>query len=304
MSSIKKKIEKILHPIKLIYPLGCLRLIDWMPDKLYNSLVFKSEMGYKLDIDKPQTFNEKLQWLKLYDRKKEYTDLVDKLKAKKIIGEKIGFQHIVPTYGVWNKAEDIDFQKLPTQFVLKCNHDQGSVIIVQDKSKIEKDKIIKELNKKLHRNLYYGTREYPYKNIIPQVFAEKFLQEKIIDYKFYCFNGEPRFLYCGQGLTEDHSLKIDFYDLNWQLMPFYRTDYHRLGKIPKPINLDKMIEISKRLSKDIPFVRIDLFEVNNQIYFSEFTLYPASGYMPFVPNEYDRIVGEWLRLPEEHITDN
>ena len=227
----------------------------------------------------------------------EYADLVDKIKAKKIVGEKIGDRYIVPIYGDWATADEIEFDKLPDQFVLKCNHDQGSVILVDDKNSLDKDKTIKELNKKLKINNFYGCREYPYKHIKPRVFAEKYLESRIVDYKFYCFNGSPRFLYCGQGLTTDHSLKIDFFDLDWNRMPFYRTDYHRLGQIPKPKHLSEMIEISKTLSEGIPFVRIDLFEVNDQVYFSEFTLCPAAGFMPFEPKKYDRLVGDWLQLP-------
>lgn len=299
MSGIKSKIDKILHPIKMVYPLGCFRMLDWMPDELYNSLVFKANMGYKLERNQPKTFNEKLQWLKIHDHREEYTDLVDKIKAKKIVGEKIGFSHIVPMYGEWKRAEDIPFDNLPDQFVLKCNHDQGSVIIVDDKNNLDIKKTVKQINEKLKINLFYSTREYPYKNIVPKVFVEEYLGRAIIDYKFYCFNGTPKFLYCGQGLTADHSLKIDFFDLDWNLMPFYRTDYHRLGKIERPIHLDEMIEISKALSDGVPFVRIDLFEVNGKVYFSEFTLCPASGFMPFVPPEYDRIVGDMLDLTAE-----
>ena len=297
MLSIKRIVDKILHPTKLIYPLGPSQIFNWMPDKMYCSLAFRGEMGYRLDLNAPKTFNEKLQWLKLYDRRSEYTDMVDKLSAKTIVGKTIGFEHIVKTYGIWDRADKIQFESLPDRFVLKCNHDQGSVVLVSDKSTLDTDETIKKLNMKLRKNLFYETREYPYKNIIPKVFAEEYLENDIIDYKFYCFNGEPKFLYCGQGLTEDHSLKIDFYDLNWNLMPFYRTDYHRLGQIEKPKKLSEMIGIARKLSKGVPFVRIDLFEVDGKVYFSEFTLCPASGYMPFVPKEYDRIVGDWLELP-------
>lgn len=297
MLNVNSVIEKMKHPTKAIIPLDSLRLIDWMPDEMFVKLAFRGELGQKLDLKNPKSFNEKLQWLKLYDHKTEYIDLVDKLKAKSVVGNQIGSQHIVPLYGHWKTADEIAFETLPDKFVLKCNHDQGSVILVSDKNRINKKNVIDILNKKLKRNNFYGCREYPYKYIKPEVFAEEYLGSDIIDYKFYCFNGKPKFLYCGQGLTEDHSLKIDFFDLDWNIMPFYRTDYRRLGSIPKPLHLDEMIDISKKLSKDIPFVRIDLFEVNGKVYFSEFTLCPAAGFMPFVPKEYDWIVGEWLKLP-------
>lgn len=297
MSKIKTFIGMLKTPGKMFFPLGCMGLLNWMPDSMYIKLLFRGEMGYKLNLKNPKSFNEKLQWLKIFDHKPEYRDWVDKITVKNIVQDKIGKEHVVPILGLWNNAANIPFDSLPDQFVLKCNHDQGSVIIVSNKNDINQQEIIHKLNKKLNRSIYNGTREYPYKLIKPMVFAEKYLGNSIIDYKFYCFNGEPRFLYCGQGLTTDHSLKIDFYDLDWKRMPFYRTDYHRLGDIPKPKHLDEMITIAKKLSKGIPFVRIDLFEINDVVYFSEFTLCPASGLMPFVPKEYDRIVGDWLDLP-------
>lgn len=299
MSKLKTFFSLIRKPWEMVIPLDSNHLLFWMSDEMFARLAFRGNMGYPLDLENPKTFNEKLQWLKIYDHRPEYTDLVDKLKAKDIVGKIIGKEHIVPVYGEWERADDIPFNDLPGQFVLKCNHDQGSVILVSDKNKLNLGDAVHILNKNLNRNLFYGTREYPYKNIKPMVFAEKYLQDDIVDYKFYCFQGEPKFLYCGKGLTEDHSLKIDFYDLEWNLMPFYRTDYHRLGAVPKPDCLDEMIAIARALSKGVPFVRIDLFAVNNQIYFSEFTLCPASGFMRFVPEEYDRIVGEWLELPEK-----
>lgn len=297
MSGIMSRIDKIIHPTKAIISLDTRRYLDWMTDRMFAVLAFRGMMGYRLNLKDPKTFNEKIQWLKLYDYRSEYDSLVDKLEAKRIVGERIGESHIVTTYGVWENANSINFDELPNRFVLKCNHDQGSVVLVHDKLELDVEGTISFLNKRLRRNNYYGCRERPYKNIKPLVFAEEFLENDIIDYKFYCFNGDPKFLYCGQGLTVDHSLKIDFYDLNWNLMPFYRTDYHRLGQIPKPRHLSEMIEIAKELSSGVPFVRIDLFEVNDHVFFSEFTLYPAAGFMPFVPEEYDRILGDWIKLP-------
>ncbi len=271
-----------------------------MPDKLYVSLAFKGVFGHFPNLKNPKKFNEKLQWLKLNDHRDGYTDWVDKISVKEIIRKKIGDKYVVKTYGIWNDASRVSYEKLPEKFVLKCNHDQGSVVLVQDKNIIDREKITKFLNNRLKKNLYYGTREYPYKNIKPKVFAEEYLGEQIIDYKFYCFNGEPKFLYCGQGLTEDHSLKIDFYSLDWDIMPFYRTDYKRLGHIEKPKCLGEMIEIARILCEGMTFVRIDLFEINGHVYFSEFTLCPASGFMSFVPSKYDRIVGDLLELPKHN----
>lgn len=294
------KIETLKRLLKskedIIGPLGDNGLLNWLSDSAYIRLLFKSKMGYKLNLKNPVTFNEKLQWLKLNDRSPIYVDLVDKLTVKNIISNKFGEEYVVPTYAIWDKAEDISFDSLPNQFVLKCNHDQGSVMIIKDKNEIDIDYIRNRYKKLLKRSPFPGTREYPYKCITPKVFAEKLLTEEIIDYKFYCFNGEPRFLYCGKGLTEDHSLAIDFYDMEWNQMPFYRTDYKRLGMIDKPKNFELMKNIARNLSEGVSFVRIDLFEVDNQVYFSEFTLCPASGFMPFEPKEHDTIVGGWLKI--------
>jgi len=296
MSKISTLFRIIKKKDDLIAPLGANGFFNWMSDEQYLKLLYKATMHKRLNLENPTTFNEKLQWLKIHDHNPEYTGWVDKIEAKKKIAKILGERYVVPTLDQWANAKDISFDNLPEQVVLKCNHDQGSVMIIDDIKSISRDHIIKYYSSRLSRNPYPGTREYPYKYIKPFVFAEKYLEKSIIDYKFYCFNGEPRFLYCGQGLTADHSLKIDFYDTNWKRMPFYRTDYMRLGNIPKPKCLEEMIEISKLLAKDVPFVRIDLFEVDGQVYFSEFTLCPASGFMPFVPEEYDHVVGEWLDL--------
>lgn len=297
MSKINTLIQLIKSRSSLVPALGDNGLLNWMSDEKYLKLLFKVEMGKELHLDPPLTFNEKLQWLKLHDHNPDYPALVDKIECKKIISNILGSQYVVPLIGKWEQPEDIPFDELPRKVVLKCNHDQGSVHVIEDIRTIDTAKLVDEYKSKLKRSPYPGTREFAYKSIKPYVFAEEYLGKSIVDYKFYCFNGEPKFLYCGQGLTVDHSLKIDFFDMNWNLMPFYRTDYKRLGLIDKPKRFEEMIQIAEVLSKDIPFVRIDLFEVNDRVYFSEFTVCPASGLMPFVPPQYDTIVGEWLTLP-------
>ena len=299
MSKLKTFVSLLKNHQDVFMALDSNGLLRWMSDETYSRLLFKSMMGYELNLKNPQTFNEKLTWLKIYDHRPEYTDLVDKLKAKEIVGEKIGREHIVPIYGAWDRADDIPFDTLPDQFVLKCNHDQGSVILVPDKGKLDRARAVKELNGHLRHNIFNGTREQPYKDVPPRVFAEKYLQNDITDYKFYCFNGDPKFLYCAVGMIRAHVGSVDFFDMDWNPMPFYRTDYARLGRVPRPDSLDEMIGIAKTLSAGVPFVRIDLFAVDGKVYFSEFTLCPASGLMRFVPEEYDRIVGSWLKLPNK-----
>jgi len=297
MSKIDTFITLMRNHESIVGPFGDNGMLNWMPDSIYLRLQFSSVMGKRLNLKNPVTFNEKLQWLKLHDRNPKYSYLVDKVEAKKAVASIIGEKYIVPLLGAWSDASDIEFERLPQKVVMKCNHDQGSVRIIEDLSSINQQELIQYYSRRLKRNPYPGTREYQYKSIKPLVFAEEYLGANIIDYKFYCFNGFPKFLYCAQGLTDDHSLKIDFYSMDWELMPFYRTDYLRLGTmIPRPIHFEEMVEIAKKLSQGVPFVRVDLFEVNNQVYFSEFTLHPASGLMPFVPEEYDEIVGGWLKL--------
>lgn len=296
MSKVSTLISLFKEKRNIVAPLGANGFFKWMSDEQYLCLLYKSIMHKKLNLKNPTTFNEKLQWLKINDKNPKYVSLVDKISAKQIVGSIIGNEHIVKTYAIWDRAEEIDFSILPNQVVLKCNHDQGSVMIINDINSINKKEVINTFKKRLKYSPFEGTREYAYKEITPKVFAEELLEDQIIDYKFYCFNGEPRFLYCGQGLTADHTLKIDFYDMNWKLMPFYRTDYHRLGLIEKPDKFELMKSIARKLSEGVPFVRIDLFEVKGNVYFSEFTLCPASGFMPFEPEEYDAIVGEWLKL--------
>lgn len=279
-----------------ILRMACRGWLEFLGEKRVAGLVYYLKTGNVLDFNNPVTFNQKLQWLKVFDHNPLYSMLVDKIEAKKVVSELISKEIVVPLYGVWDDASEIDYDLLPSKFVLKCNHDQGSVVIVHDKNKIDRKEIEKFLNYKLSRNNYYTTREYGYKRIKPRVFAEEYLGGSIRDYKFYCFNGEPKFLYVGQGLTIDHSLRIDYFDIEWKMMPFYRNDYLRLGNVEKPKHFEEMLGIAKALSKDIPFVRVDLFEENGKVYFSEFSPCPASGYMPFVPEEYDTIVGSWLKL--------
>lgn len=291
-----RKLTKYLSIKQIIFSLNYHGLLRWMSTKANVSLIYYLKTGRKLSLKQPKLFNEKLQWLKIYDCNENYRKLVDKISAKKEVAAIIGEQYIVPVYGIWSSVDEIDFDKLPNKFVLKCNHDQGSVILVKDKNHLDKKAVFSFLKRHLKHDNYYITREYGYKGIPRRIFAEEYLGGSIRDYKFYCFWGEPRFLYVGQGLTVDHSLKIDYFDMNWKPMPFYRTDYLRLGNVPKPQHFEEMKIIARELSKGIPFVRIDLFEENDRVYFSEFTLCPASGFMPFEPQEYDNIVGEWLDL--------
>ena len=268
-------------------------------DETFLKFEYKAWMGKTLHLNPPVTFNEKIQWLKLHDRKPIYTVLVDKYEVRNYIKEKIGEKYLVPLIGVWEKSEDVDFNALPNQFVLKPTHTSGNVFICRNKADIDEKKIKKMLDEWLKREYYWGNREWPYKNVQPRLIAEKMIDSNIVDYKFYCFDGEPKLLYLSQGLEDHSTAAISFFDLNLKKLPFGRSDYRPFDtEVIRPSNFDEMINIAKILSKGFPFVRVDLYSVNNKIYFSELTLHPCAGYMPFQPEEYDRKLGDMLKLPQ------
>ena len=301
---MNKIIKYIKKPLNVLLYLMNKNFFKWIPDKKYIKIKYKLEMNKKLNLQNPQMFNEKLQWLKLYDRNPAYTKMVDKYEAKKYVADIIGREYIIPTLGVWEKFEDIDFSKLPNQFVLKCTHDSGGLVICRDKSKLNMKEARRKINKSLKRNYYLIHREWPYKKVRPRIIAEKYMatykQKELIDYKFFCFNGEPKFLYVSEGLSNHENARISFANMNYEKTEFYRKDYRPFDKLPdKPTNFDKMKELSKKLSKNIPFIIVDFYEVNGQIYFGELTFFPCSGFIPFEPEEWDRKLGDMLKLPKE-----
>lgn len=279
------------------------KLLNWLPDSAYIALQFKHIMGYWPNLRNPKTFNEKLQYLKLHDRRQEYSVFADKLAVRDVVEKLVGHQCLVELYGAWEKPEDIDFASLPNQYVLKCNHDGGSTIICRDSKTFNINEATKKLNAHLKSNAYRYGREWPYKNIKPMVIAEKFMCPKIsdrmIDYKFYCFNKKPQFLYISEGLEDHSSAVITFYDLQGKRMDFQRNDYpHDKSTRLMPDNFSEMISISEKIADYVnnDFCRVDLYSVDNKIYFSEITFTPCAGYMRFEPEEYDRIIGDMLNL--------
>ena len=275
---------------------------DSMPDKPYLEICYKIHTGKKLNLKNPQSFNEKMQWLKLYDRKPLYTTLADKYSVKKYVADIIGEKYIIPTIAVWDNVDDIDFDSLPNQSVLKCTHDSGGLVICKDKSTLDIEAAKKKLRHFYNRKFYYLHREWPYKNIRPRIIAEKYMQNgnepELKDYKFFCFNGEPKLLYISEGLSDHSTAKISFADMDYNISPFKRSDFAPFEKLPdKPTHFEKMKELAKILCKDMYFVRVDFYEINKKIYFGEFTFAPCAGFVPFEPSEYDDIIGKWLKLP-------
>lgn len=292
----------LLNPSKLVLRVMNSKLSKILSDKTYLKIYFKYKMGYKLNLKNPQTFNEKLQWLKLYDRNPEYTKMVDKYEVREYIKEKIGEEYLIPLIGVYDNFDDIDFDKLPNQFVIKCNHDSGGLAICRDKSNFDIVSARKKINASLKRNYYYCGREWPYKNVKPKIIIEKYMEDNVnkelIDYKFMCFDGEPKLSFTCSERYKD-GLKVTFFDLDWNKLPFERHYPSSSKKIKKPFNYNLMLKFSKILSDNIPFVRVDWYEINGKLYFGEMTFYPGNGYEEFKPLEWDKKIGDLIKLPSK-----
>ena len=282
-----------------IFPRTC----KWLPDRLYLQLLFFLHFGRFINLKNPKTFSEKLQWLKLYNRRPEYTQLVDKYAVKQYVANKIGEEHIIPTIGVWNRPEDIDFDNLPNSFVLKTTHSGGcsGVVICKDKSKLDINAAIIKINKSLKTDIYKSMREWPYKNVARKIIAENYIEDEtgeLADYKFFCFNGIP--LYCQVIKNRFVKETIDFFDSEWNHLPFIGLKSginNNQCPIERPFCLKSMLKECKKLSQGIPFVRIDFYIIGNYYYFGEITFFPASGLGRFHPNEWNYKIGDLLKLP-------
>lgn len=303
---MNKIIKAFRHPC-VAFRLLLLRLLDatsahWNDD-VFLCLKFRIIMGKKLNLKNPLTFSEKLQWLKLYDHRPEYTIMADKVKAKEYVAKIIGEEHIIPTIGVWNTPEEIDFDALPNQFVMKCNHNSGlGMFICKDKSKVTPQKweeVKAGLKKGLAEDYYMHGREWPYKNIPRRILAEKFIQddssEDLKDYKIFCFNGEPKIIEVDYNRFVNHKRKL--YDIDWNELNFtikFPSDENVV--FDRPCKLQEVIAFSKRLSENLPFVRVDFYITTKSIYFGELTFYHGSGFEKIVPGKYDRILGDMIKL--------
>lgn len=279
-----------------------------MDDAEYLKRKFKATFRRELDLDNTKTYNEKLQWLKLYNRKDEYTTLVDKYAVKSYVGKIIGEEYIIPTLGVWDSFDEIDFDKLPNQFVLKCTHDSGGLVICKDKSSLDYAKAKKKINKCLNTNFYYLSREWPYKNVKPRIIAEQYMEEEINgektgelkDYKLYCFNGKEKFMMVAYDRFSSEKTKVIYYDRDYKKIDLSCWGHEiGTGDIEKPEKYETMVSLAEKLSKDIPQVRIDFYVVNNNIYFGEITLYDGGGFDLIEPYEMDLKFGEYIELPEK-----
>lgn len=273
------------------------------PDELYLKCKYRLDMGKKLNLVPPVTYNEKLQWIKLYDHNPLYTTLVDKYAVKEYVASIIGDEYIIPTLGVWDSPEDIEWDSLPERFVLKCTHDSGTVIIVKDKKTFDKEKAVKQLRKWLQRDYYLYDREWPYKNVTRRIIAEQFIEtgpgvDDLPDYKFFCFNGDVKAMFVAtERQNPNEEVKFDFFDSEFNHLPF-RQGHDNAKQSPlKPKNYELMKQISAKLSENLPQVRVDLYDLGDKVLFGEMTLFHFSGMVPFEPNEWDKTFGDWIKLP-------
>lgn len=277
-----------------------------LPDILYLHMKYYCRMGKRLHFKNPTTFNEKLQWLKQYGRRPIDTVFSDKYAAKELVSSIIGSQYVIPLLGVWDSFDQIDFNQLPSQFVLKCTHDSGGIVVCRDKSAFDINKARNIINVGMSRNFYVYSREKAYKEIPRKIIAEVYMEDsetkELRDYKFFCFDGVPKLLFIASDRqTVGEETKFDFFDMNFEHLPF--TNGHpNSKKLPsKPKCFDEMKELASKLSKDIPHVRVDFYEVDGHVYFGEMTYSHWGGMTPFEPEEWDYTLGSWINLPVNKI---
>ena len=283
-----------------IVPISFLhRTCRWYPNKFYLKTLFRLEMGYSLNLDNPKTFNEKLNWMKIYYRNPLFPLLADKYLAKEYVAEKIGEQYLVPNFGVWDSADDINFDELPNQFVLKATGDSSGIVICRDKSKLDIDTVKARLSRCQNSNYYYFLREWVYKDIKSRIIADKFLDDntgtELLDYKFWCFNGIPKVMYC---TNKGKEIFENFYDMNYDSIDINHGFQRKSPEFDKPAAFEEMKSLAAKLSEGIPFVRIDFFFVQGKVYFGEFTFYDWGGMRPFADKKWDDILGSWIKLPK------
>lgn len=300
---MSKLLNFIRHPIQTLQNRSNSRFIAKnasLNDKDFIEKYFKKVFHYDLDLNDPKTFNEKIQWLKLYDRKPFYTTLVDKVAVRDYVRKTIGEEYLIPLCGIWDKSEDIDFSSLPDRFVLKCNHNSGlGMYICKNKKNIQVDEVTSNLRKGLNEDFYLHGREWPYKNVPRKIIGELFLDDgsgtELMDYKLFCFDGKFKLLLvCSDRHTK---LSNDWYDCNLKHLPCINGPKNRNKPIVLSPKMDEMIKLAEKLSKGIPQARIDFYDLNGKIYFGEITLFESSGFAPFKPKQFDRIFGDLIKLP-------
>ena len=296
--------KKILSGIKYLCYHGWL---NWLPDKPYIKLLYYASFDRKLNLDSPKSYNEKLQWLKLYERNEQYSTMVDKVAVRSYIKDRIGEEYLIPSIGVWNAADEIQFDVLPDQFVLKCSHNSGKgMCICKDKKSLDFDSARKQLRKGLKEKYYFIGREWPYKNVTPRILGEKYMVDEsgseLKDYKVMCFEGEPKLIELHMGRFTEHQTQ-DFYDTNWKKTAISQgndKDYKKSDiTLPKPECLDEMLRLSGKLAEGIHHLRVDWYVINGKLYFGELTFFDGSGFVAFDDANDDLLLGSWIKLPSD-----
>lgn len=296
---IRSRLSKVLsNPFSIVKRVGKKGFLNWIPDALYLKIIYRAETGKRLDLKHPKTYNEKLQWLKLHDRKPEYPRYVDKYEVRKHIADRIGEDYLIPLIGLFESVEEIPWEELPNSFVLKCTHGSGSNIICPDKRNLDIENAKKKLRKWMNHSWYWFGREWPYKHIKPRIICEEYISDKDItpdDYKVLCFNGKARLIEVHIDRHGDH--RQDIYDTEWRktdiLWGFPNSD----SAVNKPSQFEKMIAFSERLAEGIIHLRVDWYSVYERLYFSEMTFYDGSGFAVFEREEDDLLLGGWINLP-------
>ncbi|MET2986575.1 ATP-grasp fold amidoligase family protein [Aureibaculum conchae] len=283
--------------------LRILKEMNFLPPKKYVHYLYEYKTGKKLNLKNPIEFNEKIQWYKVFYHPKILNQLVDKYAVRTYVEDKIGSQFLNEIYGVYNSADEVDFDELPNQFVIKAVHSSGDNLICEDKSKLNVKKCRKLFKKWLNKNQYYRTgQEWAYKDVKPRLMAEKFMKDgdrsSLLDYKFYCFNGKAKFVEIHLDRELNH--KRAFFDLDFKKLPYRYVAVEEVitEKIEKPSNFDEMILLAEDLSNKLPFVRVDFYSIHGKTIFGEMTFYPSDGRKDFYPDEYNKIIGDMFVLPE------
>lgn len=271
---------------------------EWFSDTFYIKKQFKHCMGYELNLSNPRTFQEKLQWLKLYDYRPIYAKMCDKYEVKSFVADVIGEQYTVPTLGLYDRAEDIDYSTLPNTFVMKTTHDSGTIVVCKDKSKLDIEKTNMYLNKRLKIKYYLKERELYYKDVKPRIIVEKLIgvpDEDLRDYKFFCFNGEPKLMFIISNRWGEGGHKADYYDMDGKPVEIFQPGFENSETQPDlPPVFEEMKALASKLSKGIPHLRVDFYYTQGQIYVGELTFFDSGGYLRFEPDEYNKILGDWI----------
>lgn len=293
--------DAIKDPKKIIFSLGMKGKLGFISDEKYLKLMYWAKTGKKLNLNNPVTFNEKLQWLKLHNQKPEYSRMVDKYEAKKWVAERIGDEYIIPTLGVWDSFDEIDFSQLPNRFVLKCTHDSGGLVICKNKQDFDKAKAKKKIEASLKKNYFVVGREYPYKSVKPRIIAEEYMEDaatqELRDYKIFTFDGIAKALFIVSN-RQSGETTADYFDVEFKPLDFTWGYPHSKVLPSKPQNFDQMIKAAECLAKDTVELRVDFYEVNGKAYFGEMTFFDGSGFDSFNPEEWDRTFGDMVKLPE------